>query len=115
VVLPLLKRGLLFSRPVQLPDSQSNQQGQEKTGWPRRVQALKEEDVETPGVSVSPLVLRLDGRDQPGAYRADWAPDYMGPQTHYGYATQWFSLALALVILTVAASYRKTGNDNDDG
>lgn len=95
--------------PVLMADST------EETGWPKRVQTLKEEDVETPGGSVSPLVLRLDGRDQPGAYRADWAPDYMGPQTHYGYATQWFSLALALVILTAVASYRKTGNDNDEG
>ena len=32
----------------------------------------------------------------------------MGAQTHYGYALQWFSLALALVVLTVIASYRKT-------
>ncbi|HKK56602.1 SURF1 family protein [Marinobacter sp.] len=86
-----------------------------ETGWPRRVQALKAEQVEALGLSVPAFVLRLDGRDQPGAYRADWAPDYMGPQTHYGYATQWFSLALALVILTAVASYRKTGNDNDQG
>jgi len=30
---------------------------------------------------------------------------------------QWFSLAIALVILTVVASYRKTGvrNHNDNG
>jgi cytochrome oxidase assembly protein ShyY1 len=39
----------------------------------------------------------------------------MGPQTHYGYAAQWFSLAAALIILTVVASYRKTGNDDDNG
>lgn len=87
----------------------------EETGWPRRVQSLKERDVEVSGGSVSRLILRLDGRDQPGAYRADWAPDYMSAQTHYGYAMQWFSLALALVILTAIASYRKTGNDNDQG
>lgn len=86
-----------------------------KAEWPRRVQSLKQSDVEALGVSGASFVLRLDGPDQPGAYRADWAPDYMGPQTHYGYATQWFSLALALVILTAVASYRKTGNDNDDG
>jgi cytochrome oxidase assembly protein ShyY1 len=87
----------------------------QRTDWPRRVQSLKQSDVGALGLTGAPMVLRLDGPDQPGAYRADWAPDYMGPQTHYGYATQWFSLALALVILTVAASYRKTGNDNDDG
>jgi cytochrome oxidase assembly protein ShyY1 len=63
------------------------------------------------------LVVRLSGPEQPGAYLADWAPDMMGPQTHYGYALQWFSLAAALVILTVVASYRKTGanDDNDNG
>ncbi|MGM0571288.1 MAG: SURF1 family cytochrome oxidase biogenesis protein, partial [Pseudomonadota bacterium] len=45
--------------------------------------------------------------NQPGAFRADWEPDMMGPQTHYGYALQWFSLAAALIILTIIASYRK--------
>jgi surfeit locus 1 family protein len=86
----------------------------EQTDWPRRVQSLSRANVEALGVSVAPLVLRLSGPDQPGAYRADWTPDLMGPQTHYGYATQWFSLALALVILTAVASYRKTGNKNDN-
>lgn len=86
----------------------------EQTDWPRRVQSLNRTDVEALGVSVAPLVLRLSGPGQPGAYRADWTPDLMGPQTHYGYATQWFSLALALIILTAVASYRKTGNDNDE-
>ncbi|MBW4935096.1 SURF1 family protein [Marinobacter sp. F4206] len=86
-------------------------------GWPRRVQSLpgaiaRAEFPELPGA-----IVRLAGSDQPGAFRADWAPDLMGPQTHYGYATQWFALAVVLSILTVVASYRKTGanNDNDNG
>lgn len=86
-------------------------------GWPRRVQALpgavaKAEISQLPGA-----VIRLQGSEQPGAYRADWKPDLMGPQTHYGYATQWFALAVVLAILSVVASYRKTGpdNDNNDG
>lgn len=98
-----------YPEPPVLMEASSDQ-----TDWPRRVQSLNRADVEGLGVSVAPLVLRLDGPDQPGAYRADWTPDLMGPQTHYGYATQWFSLALALVILTAVASYRKTGNDNDE-
>lgn len=86
-------------------------------GWPRRVQALQQSAVEAEAGTVANRVIRLTGSDQPGAFRADWQPDRMGPQTHYGYAVQWFSLALALVVLTIIASYRKTGadNDNDNG
>lgn len=85
--------------------------------WPRRIQSLAHQQARELETEVVGLVLRLAGPEQPGAYRADWAPDRMGPQTHYGYALQWFSLAAALVILTVVASYRKTGanNDNDNG
>jgi surfeit locus 1 family protein len=88
-----------------------------KTDWPKRTQSLSHGQAQEIQDDVASLVLRLSGTEQPGAYRADWAPDRMGPQTHYGYAVQWFSLAIALVILTVVASYRKTGtskhNDND--
>lgn len=87
------------------------------TGWPRRVQSLPR-DVANKDVSGLPeVVVKLADTDQPGAFRADWAPNIMGPQTHYGYATQWFALALALTILTVVASYRKSGtkNGSDDG
>ncbi|HSO99821.1 MAG TPA: SURF1 family protein, partial [Thioalkalivibrio sp.] len=89
----------------------------ESEEWPRRTQSLSHQQVSKVQEDVAGLVLRLSGEEQPGAYRADWEPDTMGPQTHYGYALQWFSLATALVILTVVASYRKTGaiNDNDNG
>lgn len=85
-------------------------------GWPKRAQALSHDEARQVRNDVAGFVLRLSGPEQPGAYRADWAPDRMGPETHYGYALQWFSLAIALVILTVIASYRKTGagNDNDN-
>ena len=85
------------------------------TQWPRRVQALTRSDLEADVQAVAPLIMRLDGSSQPGAYRADWSPDRMGPQTHYGYAFQWFSLAAALIILTVVASYRKTEHNDDNG
>jgi cytochrome oxidase assembly protein ShyY1 len=56
------------------------------------------------------LILRLADQNQPGALRADWAPDRMAVATHYGYATQWFALALMLTMLTVVASYRKAAD-----
>ncbi len=107
---------MLSGRLSEYPEPPVLMQTPENQGqWPRRVQSLTKSDVEKLRPSVAPLILRLEGPEQPGAYRADWAPDRMGPQTHYGYAFQWFSLALALVILTLVASYRKTGNNNDNG
>lgn len=94
-----------------------NAAGQRQEDWPRRVQSLSVEEVRALSPAVAGQVIRMSGADQPGAFRADWAPDRMGPQTHYGYALQWFSLAVALIVLTVVASYRRTGadNDNDNG
>lgn len=84
------------------------------SGWPRRVQALSPDQAATVEPALADHLIRLAGPEQPGAFRADWAPDLMGPQTHYGYAVQWFSLALALIVLTAVASYRKTDTGHDD-
>lgn len=86
----------------------------DETGWPRRVQALSVEDARRIDGGMAKYLVRLDGRQQPGGFAADWAPDLMGPQTHYGYAVQWFALALALIVLSVIASYRKTDPGTDD-
>lgn len=88
-----------------------------KEGWPRRVQMLPGAVARSEIADLPAAIIRLQDSEQPGAYRADWEPDLMGPQTHYGYATQWFALAVVLTILSVVASYRKTGsnNDNDNG
>lgn len=75
--------------------------------WPHRVQSLSQQAALAEIPDLPPRIVRLAGEGQPGAYRADWEPDLMGPQTHYGYASQWFALALALTILTVVACYRK--------
>jgi cytochrome oxidase assembly protein ShyY1 len=85
--------------------------------WPRRVQSLPRSVAIMSIADLPSAVVKLSDNGQPGAFRADWTPNIMGPQTHYGYAAQWFALAVALTILTVVASYRKTGpnNDNDNG
>ncbi|MGM0951451.1 MAG: SURF1 family protein [Pseudomonadota bacterium] len=82
--------------------------------WPRRVQALPAEAVAGEVLGPASMIVQLSGSRQPGAFRADRSPDVMGPQTHYGYAAQWFALAVALTILTVLASYRKTTTGADD-
>lgn len=86
-----------------------------ENGWPRRVQALHPDEVRAYAPQAIEQMLRLEDPAQPGAFRADWAPDLMGPQTHYGYALQWFSLAAALAILTVVASFRRENVQDDHG
>jgi surfeit locus 1 family protein len=80
------------------------------SGWPRRVQSLPPEVAQDVVPELPRLILRLADQNQPGALRADWAPDRMAVATHYGYATQWFALALMLTMLTVVASYRKAAD-----
>ena len=77
-------------------------------GWPKRVQALPKTKVAELVPEPAPMTVMLSDPKQPGAYRADRVPDVMGPQTHYGYAVQWFALAAVLTILTVVASYRRS-------
>ena len=93
-------------------------QAERSEGWPRRVQALPPERVAEQLAQPPLYIVQLYSRRQPGALEPARAPDIMGPQTHYGYAAQWFGLALVLIILTLVASYRKTtgaDNDNDNG
>jgi cytochrome oxidase assembly protein ShyY1 len=93
-----------FPQPPVLTSVQSG------SGWPRRVQSLPPEVAQDVVPELPGLILRLTDQNQPGALRADWAPDRMATATHYGYATQWFALALMLAILTVVASYRKAAD-----
>lgn len=79
----------------------------EPSGWPRRVQKLDQAQAAQVVQGLPEVIVRLENRQQPGAFLVDWAPDMMGPQTHYGYAVQWFGLAIALVILTLVASRRR--------
>ncbi|GGY60802.1 SURF1 family protein [Marinobacter zhanjiangensis] len=81
--------------------------GEQADRWPRRVQALPKEQVVRVEPEVAARTVKLDDSNQPGAFRADWEPDMMEAQTHYGYALQWFSMAAALIILTIIASFRK--------
>ena len=45
--------------------------------------------------------------DQPDGYRRDWQPIVYGPEKHYGYAAQWFGMALATIILFFFATIKR--------
>lgn len=62
-----------------------------------------------------PFILRLKP-DQKNGFRRDWAPVNMLPQRHMGYAVQWFSMALVLLIAFLifsAKPVRNKGNNED--
>lgn len=76
--------------------------------WPRVIQAL-----ETPTLvpalegrldaPVFPHAVRLDA-DAPGALSVDWQVVNLSPETHRGYAVQWFAMAAVLLLFFVFRS-----------
>ena len=72
-----------------------------RQSWPQR---LLEVDVELMAQqvqhSLAKNILLLDA-DSPGALLTNWQPINMSAEKHWGYAVQWFAMALALCILWV--------------
>lgn len=71
----------------------------EDSGWPRRIQfvdyAQLSARLETP---LQSFTLRLNAAMENG-YRRDWAASQSPANKHYGYAFQWFAMAVAVVVL----------------
>lgn len=84
-----------------------------EAGWPKRVQALKPEDVRDQTGRAAAYVVRLEDADQPGAFRVDWPILRMGPARHFGYSVQWFLMALVLLGMTIWVSFRKVSDDDE--
>lgn len=79
--------------------------------WPRRIQGLDINALNTELEHDSyPFTLRLADDEQPGALQTGWRIPTMSPDKHFGYAFQWFSLAVVLVVMTVIA----IGKNNTD-
>jgi surfeit locus 1 family protein len=77
-------------------------------GWPKVVQFPTRDELSLAlGLTLVPGVVLLDAAERDG-YRRDWRPSDFGPERHVGYAVQWFSLALTLVILYLVWSFRKS-------
>jgi surfeit locus 1 family protein len=77
-------------------------------GWPKVVQFPAIDELSAMlGLELVPGLVLLDPAD-PEGYRRDWRPSDFGPERHIGYAFQWFALAVTLVVLYLAWSFRKT-------
>ena len=96
---------------VALPSTNVLHAGAEvEAQWPKRVlgvqpeafiEALKQEDARWQ--TVLPFVLYLSEHST-GVLTPNWTPVVMPAYKHVGYAVQWFSMALALLVLTLFAN-----------
>lgn len=66
--------------------------------WPLKMQSIDFKNLSRlTHLQFYPFVLRLDP-NQPHGFVRKWKPINMIPERHLGYAVQWFTMALALVI-----------------
>jgi len=83
-------------------------------GWPKRIQKLDINALSRKlGEDIYPFTVRLSDDNQPGALQTGWKVLQMSPDKHFGYAVQWFSLALVLVVMT-ALAIRKIGENQSN-
>lgn len=69
--------------------------------WPRiAVYPTLEEAAAELDSELMPWVLLL-GPEEPNGFGRDWQPAQSGPMTHYGYAFQWFAMAVAVIAIAV--------------
>lgn len=59
------------------------------------------------GMDSPEWVIQLDPSDSSGFEGRDWKPAIMPPETHGAYALQWFSLALAALIIWIVIGVRR--------
>ena len=55
---------------------------------------------------VYPFIIRLD-QQQPHGFLRDWPVVSMPPARHYGYAVQWFSMALVVFLIFISLNLKK--------
>ncbi|WP_156412608.1 SURF1 family protein [Pseudohongiella spirulinae] len=82
----------------------------EDTNWPKVVQRI---DIEKMSAALGEGLLPYSARLEQGAaglLQYNWQAINTRPETHRGYAIQWFIMALVLVILYLTFSFRRSEN-----
>lgn len=80
--------------------------------WPGVMNFPRHEDLERAlDRPLLPRIVRLDAA-QPDGYERVWTPTFgFGPERHFGYAFQWFALALAVLIVYLVLSFQRVTHD----
>lgn len=79
--------------------------------WPRLIQYLDFNELSArSGYELLPLTLRMEAK-QADAYQAEWIVYASSPKRNYGYAFQWFAMALALLVIFIVMHLPKSTKD----
>lgn len=75
--------------------------------WPRRILYVDLEQImQRLSKTLYPAILMLS-QQQATALRVDWEPVTVSPAKHYGYAVQWFLMALVLLLLITFSAVKR--------
>lgn len=78
-----------------------------QNGWPKLTLFLDLDAIGSDlGAPVAPRLLLLDADPASGFVRR-WTPAVMPPEKHRGYALQWFTFAVAALVIFVVLHWRK--------
>ena len=101
---------LLGKKPFMVGD-----QFQSNEGWPALMQWISFKDIENKsGLKLLPYIFLLDEEEQSG-YVRNWKPVVMQPEKSTSYAVQWFTLALALVIIYIVVNLKESKSELENG
>lgn len=88
---------------------------QSNEGWPALMQWINISAIEDKsGLKLLPFIFLLDEKEQSG-YVRQWKPVVMLPEKSTSYAVQWFSLALALIIIYIVVNLKNSKSESEDG
>lgn len=84
----------------------------DQTGWPRILNYPDHEQVACQYAEPVVNGLLLLAEDAPGGFPRDWDDTGLPPLRHYGYAAQWYALALAVAVLFVVLNLKREDDGN---
>lgn len=81
--------------------------------WPKRGIYLDPSEIGADlGRTIDPRVLLLDP-DPASGFMREWTPQILPPSRHRGYAFQWFSFAVAAVVILIAVHRRRARKESE--
>jgi len=76
-------------------------------GWPWRIQYIDLDQISKAlNKNIAPFIIEID-KNSKYSFIIDSQVAYLTPERHLGYAVQWYSLALVLLIAYTAVCFRK--------